>query len=147
MTHNIRLATLEDKESLLALMQDHARYEGHELQITNQGDALTNMESLPITIFVVEFQQRLLGYMSVVKQFSTWDMDWYLYLDCLYLTEETRGKGIGLELMQLLQNYAKQNQIQSMQWQTPIENESAIGFYQKLKAVNKQKQRFFWPVF
>ena len=114
MTHNIRLATLEDKESLLALMQDHARYEGHELQITNQGDALTNMESLPITIFVVEFQQRLLGYMSVVKQFSTWDMDWYLYLDCLYLTEETRGKGIGLELMQLLQNYAKQNQIQSM---------------------------------
>ena len=84
--------------------------------------------------------------MSVIKQFSTWDMDWYLYLDCLYLTKETRGQGIGLKLMQKLKHFAKENMINTIQWQTPKDNFTAIEFYQKLNAVNKEKQRFFWAV-
>jgi hypothetical protein len=46
--------------------------------------------------------------------------------------------------MEHLKSYAKENGINSVQWQTPIANLPAIGFYQKLGAVNKEKQRFFW---
>jgi ribosomal protein S18 acetylase RimI-like enzyme len=97
-----------------------------------------------VIIFVVESQGQLFGYMSVLEQFSTWDMDWYIYLDCLYLEEQTRGQGLGWKLMLRLQQYAKDKGLTSIQWQTPNENLSAIGFYEKLGAVGKHKRRFFW---
>ena len=146
MEYCIRLAQPKDKTALLQLMKAHAKFEGHTLEVSQQHQLLNNIEKLPVSIFVVASGNGLLGYMSCVKQFSTWDMDWYLYLDCLYLTEATRGQGIGLKLMQKLREFAKENKINTIQWQTPIDNFSAIDFYQKLNAVNKEKQRFFWPV-
>lgn len=146
MEYYIRIAEAKDKESILLLMTMHAQFEGHELVLSKQGHQLKNLEALPITIFVVESTNKLYGYMSVIKQFSTWDMDWYLYLDCLYLNEETRGQGIGLQLMKRLKSFAKENNINTVQWQTPNDNFPAITFYQKLNAINKEKQRFFWSV-
>lgn len=146
MPYCIRLAEAKDQASLLNLMKEHALFEGHQLELSEHHQALSNIKILPITIFVVESNDKLYGYMSVIKQFSTWDMDWYLYLDCLYLTKETRGQGIGLKLMQQLKAFSKENKITTIQWQTPNDNLSAIAFYQKLNAVNKDKQRFFWPV-
>ena len=146
MAYCIRVATDKDQESILSLMKDHALFEGHELKLSNTNQQLKKLETLPVTIFVVESNNKLHGYMSVVAQFSTLDMEWYLYLECLYLTEETRGQGIGLKLMQKLKVFAKENMINTIQWQTPKDNFTAIEFYQKLNAVNKEKQRFFWAV-
>ena len=144
MDYCIRLAQNSDQKSIMKLMSAHATFESHEIEITQHHQKLAVCESLPLSIFVVEYRQQLLGYMSVIKQFSTWDMDWYLYLDCLYLAEELRGQGVGEKLMQYLKNYAIDNDINHVQWQTPINNLPAIGFYQKLGAVNKEKKRFFW---
>ena len=69
-----------------------------------------------------------------------------IYLDCLYLTEETRGYGIGLKLMQKLKIFAEKEMVNIIQWQTPKDNHQAIDFYKNLGAINKAKQRFFWPV-
>ncbi len=146
MEYYIRIAEAKDQESILLLMTMHAQFEGHELVLSTQRHQLKNLEALPVTIFVVEYNNKLYGYMSVVKQFSTWDMDWYLYLDCLYLNEETRGQGIGLQLMKKLKFFAHENNINTIQWQTPNDNLPAIAFYQKLKAIKKTKQRFFWGV-
>jgi len=145
MKYRIRVAEAKDQKHLLFMMKEHALYEGNELQISIHHQQINSLESLPLTIFVVESNNKLVGYMSVIKQFSTWEMDWYLYLDCLYLNEETRGQGIGLKLMQKLKLFAQKNMISSIQWQTPIDNLPAIKFYQKLGAINKEKQRFFWP--
>lgn len=146
MEYCIRVAENKDQGSIVCLMKKHALFEGHALELSKQHQQLGNLDTLPVTIFVVESNNKLHGYMSVIKQFSTWDMDWYLYLDCLYLTEETRGQGIGLKLMQELKVFAKENMINTIQWQTPKDNFTAIAFYQKLNAVNKEKQRFFWAV-
>jgi ribosomal protein S18 acetylase RimI-like enzyme len=144
MEYCIRLAQAKDQELLLLLMKDHARFEGHELVLSKQHQQLHNLDTLPVTIFVVESNNKLFGYMSVIKQFSTWDMDWYLYLDCLFLSEETRGQGMGLKLMKKLKTFSQQNSINTVQWQTPNDNFSAIEFYQKFNTVNKEKRRFFW---
>ncbi len=144
MNYCIRLADNNDQKSIIKLMKEHALFEGHEIEETIHHQKLADLKSLPVSIFVVEVNQQLLGYMSVLKQFSTWDMNWYLYLDCLYLTEKTRGHGLGLKLMKYLKSYAKENGINHVQWQTPKSNLSAINFYQKLGAINKDKQRFFW---
>lgn len=145
MGYCIRVATDKDKKSLLLLMKEHALYEGHSLEISKY-QQMRKLEALPVTIFVVDFNKKLVGYMSVIKQFSTWDMDWYLYLDCLFLTEETRGYGIGLKLMQRLKALAEKEMIKTIQWQTPEDNYQAIEFYQKLGTIKKAKQRFFWSV-
>jgi len=144
MNYCIQLATDKDQESLLLMMKEHAMFEGHKLE-TSKNQPL-KLETLPVTILVVYSNNKLVGYMSIIKQFSTWDMDWYLYLDCLYLTKETRGKGVGLKLMQKLKAFANENMINTIQWQTPRDNLPAIEFYQKLGAITKEKQRFFWPV-
>jgi ribosomal protein S18 acetylase RimI-like enzyme len=145
MEYCIRLATDKDYDPLLLMMKEHAMFEGHRLEIVNNQQKYI-LEALPVTIFVIHSNDKLVGYMSVIKQFSTWNMGWYLYLDCLYLTEETRGKGIGLKLMNKLKAFAKENMINTIQWQTPKDNVLAIEFYQKLGAINKEKQRFFWPI-
>lgn len=142
----IRIAQAKDQEAILMLMTKHALFEGHKLVVSQKHQLLNSLEQTPVTIFVVESNNELHGYMSVIKQFSTWDMDWYLYLDCLYLTEETRGQGIGLLLMQKLKNFSHENKLSTIQWQTPADNYSAIGFYHNLNAVSKDKRRFFWTV-
>jgi ribosomal protein S18 acetylase RimI-like enzyme len=73
-------------------------------------------------------------------------MDWYLYLDCLYLGPELRGLGLGKQLMLTAAAHAKKLGIKQMQWQTPEDNHNAIAFYNKLGASNKAKQRFFWQL-
>jgi len=146
MEYCIRFAKAGDHESILSLMKEHALFEGHKIEVSQQHQQLINLETLPITIFVVESNNKLLGYMSVVKQFSTWDMDWYMYLDCLYLSKEIRGQGIGFKLMDKLRTFSRVNKIRTIQWQTPKENSHAIEFYQKLDTDNKEKRRFFWGV-
>jgi len=84
MKYCIRLAADKDQQVLLQLMKEHALYEGHELEFSSRHQKLSSLEALPVTIFVVESNSNLIGYMSVIKQFSTWDLEWYLYLDCLY---------------------------------------------------------------
>ena len=146
MKYSIRPAVNKDKESIIKLMKEHALFEGHNLQFSKQHEQLDNITELPVTIFVVDANNKLYGYMSVIKQFSTWDMDWYFYLDCLYLTEETRGQKIGHKLMQQLKVISKENKINTIQWQTPKENLSAIAFYKKFNTTNKEKARFFWGI-
>jgi len=145
MEYCIQLATDKDKASLLLMMKEHATFEGHHLELS-KNQQHCKIENLPITLFVVYSNNKLVGYMSVIKQFSTWDMDWYLYLDCLYLTKETRGKGVGVSLMNKLKAFAKEKMIKTIQWQTPKDNLLAIEFYLNLGAIKKEKQRFFWSI-
>ena len=57
-----------------------------------------------------------------------------------------RGKGLGKEVMVHIWTFAKAENCINIQWQTPDFNEQAIGFYKKLGAVSKTKERFFWLV-
>jgi len=115
MAYCIRVATDKDKKSLSLLMKEHALYEGNNLGISKH-QQMGSFEDLPVTIFVVDWNETLVGYMSVIKQFSTWDMEWYLYLDCLYLTKAARRYGIGLKLMQKLKALAEKEMINIIQW-------------------------------
>lgn len=66
-------------------------------------------------------------------------------MDCLYLREETRGLGLGRQLVMEIASLAYRLGCVNVQWQTPVWNERAIRFYQRLGAKGKQKVRFFLP--
>ncbi|WP_426358797.1 N-acetyltransferase family protein [Pseudocolwellia sp. HL-MZ19] len=145
----IREATKHDADQLLRLFEKHAEYEGHSLLSTEQAasdklNMLKNLSDTPLILFVVAQGSEIKGYMSLLKQFSTWDMDYYLYMDCLYLLPELRGEGVGKLLMEYCKSYSHQHKLLEIQWQTPVENIKAINFYQNLGAQHKAKLRFFW---
>ena len=81
-----------------------------------------------------------------MKQFSTWDANFYIYLDCLYLKENTRGKGLGKMIMEKIKEYGKSNNCNIIQWQTPDFNKKAITFYNKIGGKSKSKERFYLDI-
>jgi GNAT superfamily N-acetyltransferase len=81
-----------------------------------------------------------------MKQFSTWDTDFYIYMDCLFLTEESRGYGIGEKMMNVIKLEAKKLNCSLIQWQTPNFNTRAIKFYNRIGGISKTKERYFLKV-
>ncbi|MGY6648517.1 N-acetyltransferase family protein [Wenyingzhuangia sp. IMCC45574] len=141
----IRKAERKDIPRLIELFAAHAAYE--QASFSTEGkEVLLFKHFEKIQCWVVELDGKIEGYTTCIKQFSTWDVAEYVYLDCLFLTEATRGKGYGAQLMEKVKEYAKREGCAEVQWQTPDFNTKAIEFYKKLGASSKTKERFFWVV-
>ena len=145
----IRKAIPQDVTQLVDLCAAHAAYERLGFDKSNKKEMLSRqlffMEN-NIQCLVVEKNNQLMGYATYMKQFSTWDAGFYVYLDCLFLKVDIRGKGIGNQLMRRVQEYAIAENCIQIQWQTPDFNTQAINFYKRLGAQLKTKERFFWKV-
>lgn len=143
----IRRVEERDIDSLIELCVLHAEYEKADFDPRGKKERLFmhlfKVES-GLQCIVVEDRGRLLGFATFIKQFSTWDADYYLYLDCIYLREEIRGQGVGTRMMHLVKSYGERENCFQVQWQTPDFNDKAITFYKKLGGVSKKKERFFW---
>ena len=145
----IRKVLLSDIDELIDLCINHAKYEKTYFDIKNKKGSLIKhlfSEANDLQCLVVENNQKLMGYSVFMKQFSTWDASFYVYMDCLYLEEAIRGLGVGKEFMKKIREYAIDNGCKEIQWQTPYFNKQAINFYNKLGAQSKTKERFFWKV-
>jgi len=146
---NIRFALPKDLPRVVELCQAHAAYEQAVYDATNKAQQLSDsfFEYPPAAYcLVVEHHQQIVGYATFMKQFSTWDAAHYLYLDCLYFEPSARGLGLGRQVMDIIWAFAKAENCNRIEWQTPDFNESAIGFYKKIGATSKTKERFFWEV-
>lgn len=147
--HVLRKVEKRDLPELVKLCQAHASHEA------SQYDPLYKVQDLTAHLFdqtpsfqclVVERQGRLIGYAAYMKQFSTWEASFYVYMDCLYLIDAARSQGIGRELIEVIKEFARKEKCDHIQWQTPKSNESAIRFYHTLGAESKGKERFFLPL-
>jgi len=145
----IRFAQKKDINSIITLCELHAIYEKSTFNKTNKVSLLKKYlfdETNTLECLVVEKDQKIIGYATFMKQFSTWDASFYLYLDCLFFLDTARGKGLGTLLMNEIKKYAKRENCSHIQWQTPNFNTKAIHFYKKIGATSKPKERFFWKV-
>jgi len=145
MEYLIRKCEEKDLSELVLLCQRHVAYE--QASFTTEGKE----EQLKIAIFsekpklycmVIESDKELAGYFSYTFDFSTWDAQVFLYLDCLYLEPNYRGFGIGEHALEVLKRIAQANNCINIQWQTPIFNERAINFYRRIGGTGNEKMRF-----
>jgi len=146
---NIRFAKEKDIRQIIKLCKEHAAFEKAEYDSRNKEELLSRhlFKSINnVKCIVVEKDDEIVGYSTFIKQFSTWDANHYIYLDCIYLKEKMRGNGIGFKLMNLIKEYANKENCHIIQWQTPTFNKSAISFYNKLGAKSKAKERFVWRI-
>ena len=149
MTHipTIRFAKKADMPELILLCEQHAIYEKSTYNRENKAkDLATHLFAKTPSLYclVVEKEGKLIGYATYMKQFSTWDADFYVYMDCLFLNDQSRGFGIGEQLMDKIKVEAKKMNAHLVQWQTPDFNTRAIKFYKRIGAVSKFKERFYW---
>ncbi|WP_306641311.1 GNAT family N-acetyltransferase [Sanyastnella coralliicola] len=143
---NIRPAQPQDLSALIELCELHAIYEEADYDRNGKAEALKkHLFSDNPTLFcvVVEQENELIGYCSYMKQFSTWDAGFYVYMDCLFLKEGTRSQGIGAQLIAHVKKEARSLGCDLIQWQTPDFNTRAIKFYDREGATRKTKERCY----
>lgn len=143
--HNIRPVEPTDLDELLIMMQEHADFERAAFSPDGKKDKLhVALFSQPqrLNCWVVTINEKLVGFVSYTFDYSTWDAAEFMYMDCLFLREQTRGKGIGSEIIKRLTAVAAERNCINIQWQTPTFNTPAIDFYIKNKAVAADKVRF-----
>ncbi len=141
----IRFAQKKDLEQIVGLCQEHAEYEQAQYESKGKPELLSNFLFCPNPILqclVAEQEKSLVGYATFTKQFSTWDAAFYIYLDCLYLKRNVRGKGLGRQFMERIKHHAVSQDCNIIQWQTPDFNIKAINFYEKIGGLSKTKERF-----
>jgi len=141
----IRFAQKRDLTQIIDLCKEHAEYEQVDYELKNKSKLLSKFlfkQNPSLKCLVVVQENLVFGYATFMKQFSTWDVDYYIYLDCLFLKETIRGKGLGRLIMERIKQYAKTENCDIMQWQTPGFNKRAVDFYQKIGGISKRKERF-----
>ncbi|MGI9552903.1 MAG: GNAT family N-acetyltransferase [Aurantibacter sp.] len=143
---HIRFAEIRDVHQIIELCALHAEFEKSDYGKDGKAERLkTDLFSDEPNLYclVVESEDQLIGYATFMKQYSTWETNEYIYMDCLYLKTFARGLGIGEKLVKRIQEEGKKLGCNLLQWQTPDFNVKAIAFYKRLGAVSKPKQRFF----
>lgn len=143
----IREAEPDDLAALVALCRAHADYEQAPIVLTGWEDRLgaAIFTSRPrVRCLLVETGARIEGYATFTRDFSTWRAAEYLHVDCVYVSEGSRGRGIGAALMGAIARDAGRLGLTHLEWQTPWWNLPAVRFYERLGATAMPKVRFAW---
>jgi GNAT superfamily N-acetyltransferase len=142
---SIRKAAVGDLAELVELFAAHAAFERASFSSIGLQERLSAAlfgQTPRASVFVAEFDQRLVGYASCSKEFSTWAGAEFLHMDCLFVSEAFRGQGLGHRLVEVVFDEAKRQNISEIQWQTPDWNENAIKFYHSVGGTCSMKARF-----
>lgn len=143
---NIRLAKLKDINQIIDLCEAHAHYEKAVYSRGGKSEQLAQdlFSKVPkLYCLVVENEGQLIGYATYMTQYSTWEANQYIYMDCLFLNESVRDFGIGEKLVRKIQEKGRTLGCDLVQWQTPSFNTRAIKFYNRIGSNQKNKERFF----
>ncbi|WP_017236245.1 GNAT family N-acetyltransferase [Streptomyces sp. SS] len=147
----VRHARPEDLPRVVELVAEHAAYEKAAPPAPGLADRLARLlfgtEPPRLRCLVAALPEgTLAGYATCAPELSTWDGAEYLHMDCLYLTEASRGHGLGPLLTAAVRSEARALGLTEIQWQTPVWNDGAIRFYDRLGATSKEKRRYALPV-
>lgn len=139
----VRLVVPGDLPGLLALMAEHAAFEGG--QVTSKAAQLSRaLFGLTPRLFawVAEDGADLLGYAAASREYTAWRGREYLHMDCLFVSAAARNHGLGARLVDAVTGFATAQGLEEVLWQTPAWNLDAVRFYERLGAVGDQKVRF-----
>ncbi|MEJ8641831.1 GNAT family N-acetyltransferase [Streptomyces sp. MS1.HAVA.3] len=135
-TSAVRRARVGDLPRLAVLMHEHIAYEKSAPRPSDLAERLGPRlfaEGARLWVLLAETPEGVVaGYAACSAEFSFWDARDYLHMDCLYLAEESRGHGLGAALMDGVTGLARELGLDHVQWQTPVWNEGAIRFYDRL---------------
>ena len=143
---HIRPAGPDDVPLILGLIRALAEYErlAHEVVATEEllTRHLFGGERRAEVLIAME-EESAVGFALFFHNFSTFLGRPGLYLEDLFVVPESRGRGVGRELLSALARIAVERECGRMEWWVLDWNASAIGFYESLGAVAMDD----WTVF
>ncbi|GAA0623231.1 GNAT family N-acetyltransferase [Streptomyces crystallinus] len=147
----VRPAHPSDLPRLAELAAEHAAYEKAAPPAPDLAERLAavlfGQERPRARCFVAEIPGgEVVGYATCAPEFSTWQAREFLHLDCLFLRDGHRGLGLGALLVDAVTAEARELGMAHVQWQTPVWNEGARRFYERMGARSSEKLRFVLPV-
>lgn len=104
MDYQIRNAELKDIEEIIKLCAEHAEFDKAEFSANGKAKKLADFlfsDHPPVSCLIVEKDIELLGYTTLMPEFSTWDADYYVYMDCLFLHPHAHNSFIGGKLIKV----------------------------------------------
>ena len=143
----LRDAVPADLPTIARLCRAHALYERAAPPPPEQAERLARLLfGVPPRLWclVAAEGEQLVGYATWSLECSTWRAAEYAHLDCLYLEEALRGRGLGRALLERVAARAAELGATHLEWQTPAWNAGAIRFYERLGASGSDKKRFTW---
>ena len=139
----LRPACSADAQTLSRLCASHAAYERIPCSAAGHAERLGGaLEAGRMYAWLGCLHREAVGYASATMDFSTLAGAPFLHLDCLYLEPAARGLGLGAELLHTVASAARTLGCTQLQWQTPVWNNDAIRFYDRLGATRLEKQRY-----
>ncbi|NVK57985.1 MAG: GNAT family N-acetyltransferase [Alteromonadaceae bacterium] len=137
MSITIRNAVKSDTETLLHFIKELAIYEKAEHEAKATPEHIHNTlftESPKAHALICEQNGVAIGFAVYFYSYSTWQGQYGLYLEDLYVSPEFRGQSAGKKLLTYLAGVAVENNCGRFEWSVLDWNQPAIDFYESLNA-------------
>ena len=136
---NIRKASLNDLEPLLAFEQDLIRTERPfdptiKADPVNYYDLKGMLTAAHVEVVIAETDNKIIasGYARIDKSKSFLKHEKHAYLGFMYVLPEFRGKGLNKRIIDNLKNWAASQHINEFRLEVYYDNVAAIKAYEKI---------------
>jgi GNAT superfamily N-acetyltransferase len=144
----VRLAVPDDIEALVRLCGEHTRFERACYDVEGKELGLTDVlfgGGPKLMAWVAIVHGQAVGYATATEEFSTRAAAAFLHMDCLFVRPGHRNGGLGVALLNVVVQYARDRDLREVQWQMPGWNTDACRFYQRHGGIVHQKVRVLLP--
>jgi GNAT superfamily N-acetyltransferase len=133
---SVRKATKTDANALIGLIVGLAEFERLEPPDVKARERLLRdiFTRKLANVFVAKVGKRLVGYALYYNTYSSFLARPTLYLEDIFVREETRRSGVGKALFMRCVKEAALKECGRMEWQVLTWNRKAMNFYEKLGA-------------
>lgn len=139
-----RAVTAAECAPVRPLVLAHARHERSDVVVPADwaGRVAREVAAGRLDLFVAASGGAPIGYAAVTTDVATWSAERYAHLDCLFVADGHRDRGVGRLLMGVVLDDVRERDLGELQWQTPAWNADAVRFYRRLGARHATKERF-----
>lgn len=131
-----------EEAAVANMVQGLADHVGLDIKTGLTGEKLKAARDL-IDVVVAEDEGRLIAACLWLMTFSTWRGARGIYIVDLFVSEEARGRAVGLELMRLAARRGKARGAGFIKLEVDIGNDGAARFYERMGFHRKDRDRLF----
>lgn len=142
----IQKAVEENIPQIIALMREFAEYEKllEYLEVTQERLEIALFGDGKVAEAIVALDgETVIGYAVFFPYFATFRGQRGFYLEDIFITKTSRGKGVGEMMLKYIAKIAKERGFERIDFQVLEWNAPAIGFYERLGAERNEDERHF----
>ena len=146
MSISIRKALPSDIQTIVELTQKIAEFEKATFISEGKKEKLSSFlfgDSPRLYCLLAQSENYVSGFATYSIEFSLFEAENYMRLNCLFIEEPFRKQGIGKLFITELQKEARYLNCKSIRFFTPQFNTAAINFYHQMGATSKESIRFY----